>query len=354
MNYASVEELLASGIENMTVIRNNSKQDDGVDTVQGVDWFKYNGVVASNIYVSGNSFIGFGSNEEHLKVNRRDGAMYYLYREEGTLNNKHRFLKIRWEGTTYYNSNTYQYKLAYDVILWSTGDISLHLVSYPTSYNTGTYALGSYSYTLNLTNKDVTFIKTNSGFDVSNAIIELPEIRYLVRSNSIYYTISDGVLIEIGNIEITSDTFLTHGIEKISDLTLLSNLTNPELVYWSSKNLGELGEGVITINGAPPLPQITYYNAQNIPSEFTSISNVEAIANNALFTITFDNGVSWKYFNGNEWVRASTASEGMSVNMIAAISKNKWAEVTTSRSFQFRCSLMSLDSTAGKIAVGYE
>lgn len=103
MNYNSIEEILSAGTTNMTVIRNDSKQDDGTDSITGVPWFTYNGTVASTIYASGNSWLGFGSTSEHLKVNRRDGAMYYLYREEGTLYGYYNFLKIRWAGYSYYN-----------------------------------------------------------------------------------------------------------------------------------------------------------------------------------------------------------------------------------------------------------
>ena len=95
-NFSSLT-LLLNTTEGMTVLRNNVAQDDGVDTIVGVDWFKFNNITASNIYASGNSFIGFGANAEHLKVCRRDTKMFYLYRQEGTIGNT-KFLKIRWEG----------------------------------------------------------------------------------------------------------------------------------------------------------------------------------------------------------------------------------------------------------------
>ena len=67
----------------MTTHRNNVKNDDSTITISGVDWFKFNGVTASNIYASGNHWIGIGTNSEQLKVCRRDGAMYSLYSQEG-------------------------------------------------------------------------------------------------------------------------------------------------------------------------------------------------------------------------------------------------------------------------------
>jgi hypothetical protein len=84
IDYGTVDDILST-TQNMTVLRNNSLQDDGTDTVEGVEWFRYKGEVASTLYVSGNSWIGFGENAEHLKIVRRDTDLMTLRREEGTL-----------------------------------------------------------------------------------------------------------------------------------------------------------------------------------------------------------------------------------------------------------------------------
>ena len=76
----------------MTAVVNNKKHDDDVVSVTGVDWFTYAGKTASTIYVSGNNFIGFGQNVEQLKIWRRDGAVYYIYSQEGSLTSGKRFL----------------------------------------------------------------------------------------------------------------------------------------------------------------------------------------------------------------------------------------------------------------------
>ena len=82
----------------MEILRNNSLQDDGTDTVKGVDWFQYKGKTASTLYVSGNSWIGFGENTEQLKIVRRDTDLMTLRRQEGTIWGTYKFLRIRWEG----------------------------------------------------------------------------------------------------------------------------------------------------------------------------------------------------------------------------------------------------------------
>ena len=151
--YSKLADLLNTTAD-MTVLRNNSAQDDGTDTVTGVDWFTFNGVTVSNLYVSGNSFVGFGSSTEHLKVCRRDCKMYYLYRQEGTIGNS-KFLKIRWQGYAQYNQTGSSYSLMWELFLFDDGGLFLNLVDVPSVsgyLGTSTLTCGSktYSYTVDL------------------------------------------------------------------------------------------------------------------------------------------------------------------------------------------------------------
>lgn len=192
INYNTVQEIVDAGITNMECLRNNSSQDDGTDTVPGAAWLFFNGAVCTNVYVSGNSWLGFGSSSEHLKVNRRDAKMWYLYREEGTLYGQFDFLKIRWSGYSYYNQTSAAYKLTYDVIMFSNGVIMLHMVDIPTSSNDGTYSLAaasiSQNYTVSLEQPDVTFYRTDGGYDIVNAIAvinKLFDIKYLIKNMNV-------------------------------------------------------------------------------------------------------------------------------------------------------------------------
>lgn len=116
----------------MECLVNNIKKGVEVTTMDGVDWFLYNGTVASKLYVSGYQWIGFGSAAVHLTVCRCDGAMYYLYRQEGEVNGS-RFLKIRWEGYTHKLSQEKQYALKFEVFLLDSGVIFLNVVQIPTN-----------------------------------------------------------------------------------------------------------------------------------------------------------------------------------------------------------------------------
>lgn len=358
MNYNSVDEILSSGTTNMEVIRNNSKQDDGTDSITGVNWFTYNGTVASTIYVSGDSWIGFGSSSERLNVNRRDNAMYSLYREEGTLYGHYKFLKIRWVGYSHYNLIATNYKIEYDVILWDTGDISLHMISIPTSYNSGTYSLvasSTYTYTVSTSSPDVTFVKTDSGFEVSNDIIDLQlpyEKRFLIKSGSTYYTIVNNALSNISVSDLTSSTFLDNGIDYIPDYSLIKSLPDPQILFWADKSDLVLEDGLV-VYGTPPIPHIVYYESQDIPSG-RNIRQAEMLASDdVLLAITFDNGQNYKYYNGSTWITDSTNSEGMSPQMLKNVPTSAWSEVASSSTFSFRCILPTIESTTGKIYIRY-
>lgn len=141
---------LLNTTDGMTVLRNNSGQDDGTDSVSGVDWFTFNGTVASTIYVNGNSWVGFGASSEHLKVCRRDGKMWYLYRQEGTVGSK-KFLKLRWEGYSRYNYTSSTYALKWELFLFDDGGMYLNVIDVPddSSY-VGTSTLTCGSNTINI------------------------------------------------------------------------------------------------------------------------------------------------------------------------------------------------------------
>lgn len=128
---ASFDSLLNT-TAGMTAIVNNKKHDDDVVSVTGVDWFTYAGKTASTIYVSGNNFIGFGQNAEQLKIWRRNGAVYYIYRQEGMLASGKRFLKIRVEGYVYYSLTYSTYALKYEVFLIEGQTLFINVTQIPT------------------------------------------------------------------------------------------------------------------------------------------------------------------------------------------------------------------------------
>lgn len=314
VNYNSIQEILDAGITNMTVIRNNSKQDDGTDTLSGVDWFTFNEITnITPLHVSGNSYFGFGANSEHLKVNRRDNAMWYLYREEGTLFDQYRFLKIRWSGYTHYSQAMGAYKLTYDVILWDTGDISLHMVDFPTDNWNGTFSLLDVAYTApTAAMPDVTFkVQEDGTFIASNELIELamiiPEVFYKI-SGSRLTAIADQIrrltgttdsfspermetsLADVGNLPAATDA--AFGIATDNVETGIVSISN---VQYFEESSPKYGYNTYTANEALAILGLRIYSDVTFTGKALKLldSNHEVLR-----TVTISNEV------GGEWVNA--------------------------------------------------
>ena len=191
MVYQTIAEALATD-ENMTVTRNNVRNDDQTDTLTGVDWFKFKNTVATNIYVNGNGWINFGINAEGgLKVNRRDQAVWSIWREEGSIRlADNHFLRIRWRGYAHYNTTAASALLDFDVMLLSSGDIVLRIRTWPTAYTDGVNRLeaaSNVSYTPGQDAKEFTFIHQDANgnrFAVQSGIEEVFYPRYYIAFNA--------------------------------------------------------------------------------------------------------------------------------------------------------------------------
>lgn len=187
MTYQTIAQLLST-TENMTVIRNNVRNDDGTDTIAGADWFLFKGATANNLYVNGNGWINFGVNAEGgLKVNRRDQAVWYEWREEGFIRNEgNRFLRIRWRGYSQYNTTAEANLLEFDVVLCDTGDIILNIVTWPTANIDGVKRLeagNTVNYSPSQDAKQFTFLHqdaTGNSFVLEQGIVEVYQPNYII------------------------------------------------------------------------------------------------------------------------------------------------------------------------------
>lgn len=363
-DYNSIGEIFAAGIDNMEVLINNTAYDDNVFTAAGADCLKFNNVTVANVYVSGNTFFGFGTNTEHLKVNRRDAKMWYLYREEGTLFNYYRFLKFRWRGYTHYSATDAASLMEYDVILWENGCISLHMVTVPTSNYTGVFQLTAASaltYTAPTADApDVTFTpqdENNTTFSVSYAAINLSppyDRKYLVRSGSTLYTITDGTLTALAETEITASLFQTYGVDDLPDGSLLVGLTEPEVLYWQDSE-DELPVLELTVKGTPPLPQIFTSEPMDLTHEsIAGISHAAVDASEDVrFAISFDGGTTWKAFDGSAWFDTSDTVPGMLASTMNAITAEQWAEVVVLNSYMVRFWLPNVTAYVKSVVMHY-
>lgn len=344
-------DALLNTTEGMEVLVNNTKKDNDTIPIQGVDWFQFNGVVTSNLYASGDHWIGIGTNTIHLRVCNRNGAMYYLYRQEGLIYGYYRFLKIRWEGYTQYNSTDVSRKLIYELFLIDTGDMFLNIIQTPTngSYiGTSSLTCGSNTYTLNITTGSTPQIcfdhqdETGSAWAVryDKMIIDPPFVRkYLIQDGAgTYYTVQAGVLTDLEGTELTAQAFLDHGLNSVPDYGLVAVLDTPAVLCWQDS----VGRPIMTADiTAVPYNQTVYTDDQDMTHEsIAGIENVVVDADeNTLFAISFDGGVTWKAHNGTAWNTLSEEQSGMTKAALEGISVDAWAEVATTGTYQYRFTL---------------
>lgn len=128
---------LVGTVKGMTKILDNKECDDNSVEVPGVDWFTYANNPVTTIYVNGNNYVGFGVDDEQLKICNDDGEIYYVYRQDGTLNTGEKFLKIRVEGFTDYDSDYQDDRsaLKYELFILNNQTIKLLLLQLPSDSN---------------------------------------------------------------------------------------------------------------------------------------------------------------------------------------------------------------------------
>ena len=352
-NYTSPLAIFQASTTNMKQLVLNTKYDNNYYSIPAPSFLGY-----SYIYASGNSWLGFGSTSEHLKVNRRDAAMYLLYSEEGTLRNKIKFFKITWGGYSYYSKTSSSYAIKYSVILWETGDISLYMETIPTSYNDETYQLSyksTLSYTVNSSQRHITFKynPTTQTFTLQNSIIEFTlDDLYLIKSDEKYYTYSIGSSNNIEYNEITEalteDVFKDYGADFIPN-TLFSNFNNPEILCLPLSD--NIAPTKLSIEGIPNLPQVLLYDSFDF-SLHNPINHIYVQSDNVTFQISIDDGTSWIYWDGVSWITASNY-EGMNGEMINSMTSENWAEISQSSNCIFKAIFTDSNSSVDNIYIKY-
>lgn len=352
-DYIMVEDIFET-TGNMEILRNNSVNDDGTDTAAGTDWFKFREITATNMYVSGNSWIGIGQNAEQLKVGRRDADLYTLRREEGTLLTNYKFLRIRWEGYSIHGNSSASVRLIWDVLFFDTGDIVLHFEKVPESAsNIGECIL--YTKSKNITyemaeGKTVSFIHQDdlgNEFELSD---ELPvfldpyDRRYLFKDESgVIYTIIDGELSGLEETELTAELFETYGISTLPDGNCLKDLSNPSVLYWHN-SMNRFPDMKLKYRGLPK-PQVIY--SETIDMSDSTILGIEKVScdcdEGCLFAVSFDKGETWLGFVNGGWIKFTEETSGISKAAIEAISSDEWAEKAVSGTLKYRFVLSGED-----------
>lgn len=232
------------------------------------------------------------------------------------------------------------------------------------THGNGSFADFPAAFTLSGSNDDVAYTELlsvtglTSGWSMSTPrefqIAPLFEKRYLIRSGATLYTLTDGALSALDATELTSQLFLDSGFEDTPDGALLTGLTDPEVLYWHDAD-DDLPSISITVTGVPPSPQVLISDTQDMShGTVLGIGGATATASDdVLFAVTFDDGATWKKYDGSQWVDVSSEADGMAASVLNAISSSAWSEVATSTTYKFRFVLPSETSYITSVVIDY-
>ena len=178
--------------------------------------------------------------------------------------------------------------------------------------------------------------------------------KYLIRSNSTLYTVTDGALVPLPDTEVSASMFRNYGVDELPDGSLLAGLTDPEVLYWQDST-DDLPILSLTVTGTPPVPQAVVTDAQDMSdSTILGIESVTVTASeDVLWAISFDDGVTWKAHNGSQWVVLEQENSGMTAETFQNLSLEAWAEVVTSTAYRLRFVLTSPDSYVSEVVINY-
>ena len=174
--------------------------------------------------------------------------------------------------------------------------------------------------------------------------------KYLIESQSHYYTIEQGVVSDKGT-TLNAQLFANYGLDDIPDWDDYSSLTDPSVLCWDNteeKTMTAMVRGV-------PLPQVVY--SQNIDMTHSSILGIEDVDiisdDETLFAVSFDNGSTWWNYVNNQWVQLTVDTSGQTRSDVEEIGTSAWALKATTGQIKFRFTLADEDAYVTQIRVNY-
>lgn len=196
---------------------------------------------------------------------------------------------------------------------------------------------------------------TNIYFVGSEPIVESPSNgKYLIRSQGVLYTINDGALSPLETTELTSDIFQSYGFDKLPEWSVVSELVNPEILYWQDDT--EIDPKLTVKMTATPLPQNVITNAIDLSDP--SITGIELMTvnceGNPLFAVSFDDKATWHAWNGTEWSTVSEEFSSMTKELLESITYDQWMLLYGgASSFYIRVTITTLEDKLTEVYVDF-
>ena len=178
--------------------------------------------------------------------------------------------------------------------------------------------------------------------------------KYLIRTGSTIYTVSDGALVPLSDTEVSASLFRDYGMDELPDGSLLAGLPDPEVLYWQDST-DDLPTISLTVTGTPPVPQVVTSAPMDLTHESIAGINYAVVdaSGDVRFAVTFDDGVTWLAHDGTAWIEVSGDVPGMLATVMNAITAEQWAEVAVTGSYMVRFWLPNVTAYVASIVFHY-
>ena len=179
--------------------------------------------------------------------------------------------------------------------------------------------------------------------------------KYLLKSEDMLCTVIDDELVLLDVEELTAELFHSHGFDELPEWSVISSLTNPEILYWQGADVeAELPTMTATMI-ATPYPQTII--SPNYDMSDDTILGVECAyvtaSSDVVFAISVDDGASWYMWTGSAWGTLTDATTGMTAETINAITTEQWAGLMTTGQFKVRATLFDENSSFTSFVMDY-
>lgn len=179
--------------------------------------------------------------------------------------------------------------------------------------------------------------------------------KYLLKSEDMLCTVIDNELVLLDATELTAEFFHNHGFDELPNWSIISTLTNPEILYWQSADIEDELPTITATMTAIPYPQTII--SQNYDMSDDTILGVECAyvtaSSDVVFAISVDDGASWYMWTGSAWGTLTDATTGMTAETINAITTEQWAGLMTTGQFKVRATLFDENSSFTSFVMDY-
>ena len=152
-------------------------------------------------------------------------------------------------------------------------------------------------------------------------------VKFLIKNEDKYYTVSDTSLSEVSVTELNAQAFEGYGFDALPDGTLLATLSHPKLLYWQSDESAELPSITAKVTATPQ----GQYISKVIDMSNASILGIKAVTvectGTPWFSCSFDGGNTWMEYSGGSWIEVE--SYGMTEETLTAITSDEWNAATS-------------------------